>query len=174
MNKRWTLMLLTGLLIIILLATGSSVYGQSSETIDTRIKILCDEYSFRLEGELKNAPLVLTAGERVEITFENFGFEIHTIHLGTGILFDGDKPIGYEENFLQDVRIRVKGGPGGKRFDIETTGLVQLRLDPEVEVTLEFTVPGDKLGKWQLGCFVKGHFDTGMHADLLVNISGSK
>lgn len=42
--------------------------------------------------------------------------------------------------------------------------MVQVEPGETVEVT--FTLPEDRAGEWEIGCFEPGHYEAGMHATL--------
>lgn len=46
------------------------------------------------------------------------------------------------------------------------------QLQPGVELEVEVTMPKDRVGEWELACFVPGHYEAGMHVP--VNIRGEK
>jgi uncharacterized cupredoxin-like copper-binding protein len=141
--------------------------GNGDEVV-SEIKILWDDNFFQLEGGQVGVPIILKTGQRVEIEFENIGFAEHEIVFGKEVLFEKGKPLGYQENFFQGVEVEIKGGINGKGFNIGFLDLIYLVLEPEARLKVAFTVPGDKVGQWELGCFYSGHYEDGMHTSLLI------
>lgn len=174
-NKRWLTMPLVGIWMSILVVTGFSPAladarhetGNGDEVV-SEIKILWDDNFFQLEGSQVGVPIILKAGQRVEIEFENIGFATHEIVFGKEVVFEQDMPLGYQENFFQGVEIEIKGEVDGKGFKIESRDLTYLELEPEAWLKVVFTVPYDKVGEWELGCFYSGHYEDGMHTSLLI------
>jgi uncharacterized cupredoxin-like copper-binding protein len=44
-----------------------------------------------------------------------------------------------------------------------------VRVQPGETVQVAFTLPEDKAGEWEIGCFEPGHHEAGMHATLTVS-----
>jgi uncharacterized cupredoxin-like copper-binding protein len=163
-NKRWLMMLLVSILISMLVA-ASPLSAQGEEEI--KIKIFLDDYFFQLEEEEENAPIILKVGQKVEIEFENIGFDKHEVRFGKRAIFEEDMPPAYRENLLQGVEVEIRAAMNGKGLKIESLDLIYLELEPEAKLKVEFTVPGDRVGEWELGCFLPGHYET-MHLLLLI------
>jgi uncharacterized cupredoxin-like copper-binding protein len=36
------------------------------------------------------------------------------------------------------------------------------------DVWIRMNIPADLKGEWELGCFVEGHYEQGMHAKLII------
>lgn len=66
------------------------------------------------------------------------------------------------------MEIEIKGEMKGKAFKMESRDLIYMGLEPEVKLKVVFTVPHDKVGEWELGCFYSGHYEDGMHTLLLI------
>ncbi len=171
MRRKWMTLLLPTILIICMVVIGSSVNAHGPKKVDVKLRLLSGEFFFMVDGGQENAPIILKAGERVQIYFENIGFENHMIHFGRGLVYELDQPDAYEEDFLMDVGVQVKGGDVGMGFDIDVVGLTHLALRPEARIVLEFTVPKGKAGEWELGCFVPKHYEAGMHSVLNVIVT---
>lgn len=174
-SKRRLLMPLASIWISILVMTSLSPAlahvthktGNGDEVV-SEIKIFWDDNFFQLEGGQVGIPIILKAGERVEIEFENIGFAAHEIVFGKEVLFEKGKPLGYEEEFFQGIEIEINGEADGKGFKVEFRDLIYLELEPEARLKVVFTVPHDKVGEWELGCFYSGHYEDGMHTSLLI------
>ena len=131
------------------------------------------ENFFQVEGRAQNAPILLVAGKPYRLRAKNVGSALHELVMGRGLTGqDAQGPQGYEEDLLHGVEVAVQGkalaGGEGRAFEVEALGLAELELDPGVELTVEFTLPRDRAGVWEMGCFAPGHYQAGMHVPLEV------
>jgi uncharacterized cupredoxin-like copper-binding protein len=121
-------------------------------------------------------------GEAVELVIRNRGDVGHERWAaGRGLI---DTP--YEKAFRTDLLAVLKPELSGRGYKLErlmttnldTPALVEkdavTRLSQEMdirpggEVTLRFTVPSDAKGKWQMGCFLPGQYESGMYGTILI------
>lgn len=128
------------------------------------------------EFAFQPAALYLKAGERVELVIENRGAVEHEWSAGRGLV---DLP--YEKGFRTDLLAILKPRVSGRGYDLEqlmTTNLdtkesvegeTVRRLSREVDVApggrvvLDFTVPRAARGRWRMGCFLPGQYESGMY-----------
>lgn len=151
----------------------------------TAINVTMTEYKFLIEGQDENTPLKLQAGKEYEIDFKNSGNLKHEVLIGSDPIVIKD---GYHHDFnnllLSDVEVEVSGQMNDKEFAIGVAGLNEFELNPGQELAIDFTLPDNKAGDWEMGCFVSvdpnatdedpgaGHYDIGMHIPVNV-VSGS-
>lgn len=136
-----------------------------------KIKVLLTEMSFQVEGLPEGAPLVLKAGERYKLIFENVGVVMHEVLLGRGLISNhGDH--NYQEHMLADTPLILTGSSvleGKKRiFAVDVNGFEEFELDPGLRLSLLVTIPETARGEWELGCFAAGHHEAGMFLPVLV------
>ena len=124
---------------------------QHEEEIE--LKILVGEFFFQVEGQEKNAPLVLETGTEYELVFKNVGVVLHEVILGREVKLEEGRAVGYQERLLEDVEVETQLGPG-------------------VELRVAFTLPDERAGEWEIGCFIPGHYEAGMHAPLSIKCEG--
>ncbi|GBD11912.1 hypothetical protein HRbin23_01595 [bacterium HR23] len=56
----------------------------------------------------------------------------------------------------------AKAEVGGAMFD-------ELEVEPGVkDIWVRITIPEEMKGEWEIGCFVPGHYEAGMHTTLIV------
>ncbi|BAS26667.1 hypothetical protein [Limnochorda pilosa] len=134
---------------LLALAGGGEVLAQEPITLDLT------SYAFRPD------PLVLEAGKAYRLTVTNSASEEHEMMVGQGM---AGMDHGYTTNFFEDIDVFLDAGD----VKVELGELEELELEGGAQVALEFTVPEEKRGTWELGCFVPGHYDLGMHAPLVV------
>ncbi len=107
-------------------------------------RIELGEYFFRVAGGEENAPIRLKAGEEYLIEFVNVGNTIHEGHFGKG---------------ADLVRAATQEGPG------EIVGLVLL---PGTSALVHVFIPERLKGEvWEVHCFVPGHHEVGMEAEVI-------
>lgn len=146
---------------IIRVAHASSDHG---ETDAERLVIELGELFFRVEGGEDNAPIELHADEEYEIVFRNIGTAPHEVMIGREVDDDDGRPHGYETDLLDTEEVMYLGDG----WEIEASGLREVELEPGAEVRLRVTVPREKAGEWEIGCFLPGHYEGGMKAPLFV------
>jgi uncharacterized cupredoxin-like copper-binding protein len=141
-------------------ATGHG--GVSDERVQVRIEM--GEFYFQVEGQERDAPIVLKAGQRYELLFVNVGMMEHEVLIGRDVVVEDGIPDGYEVNLLDALRVDVVGDG----WEVVTTGFVEVELQPGTSVALHVTLSDDAIGTWEIGCFVPGHYQAGMHAPVIV------
>jgi uncharacterized cupredoxin-like copper-binding protein len=125
--------------------------------------------------------------DRVEITMSEFAFDPDAVTVPTGrevtvaLTNDGDvrhefmagrDPMPDDGGYLQDLFAGVDptvDPPDAivmDAHDAHAGFMVQVEPGESVEVT--FSLPTDRAGDWEIGCFEPGHYEAGMHATLTV------
>lgn len=161
-----------GLLLTTTLAAHTSRASEHEpETPLIKVKVLLSEMSFQVEGMPEGAPLVLKAGERYKLIFENVGVVMHEVLLGRGLISNhGDH--NYKEHMLAETPMILTGSSiidGKKRiFAVDVNGFEEFELDPGLRLSLLVTIPESARGVWELGCFAAGHHEAGMFLPVLV------
>jgi uncharacterized cupredoxin-like copper-binding protein len=133
------------------------------------------------EFALQPAVLYLKAGERVELVLQNRGAAEHEWSAGRGLV---DVP--YEKGFRTDLLAILKPQVRGQGYHVEQLMTAKLdaeesiegetarRLSQEVVVqpggyaVLDFTVPQSAKGRWRMGCFLPGQYESGMYGAILI------
>lgn len=136
-----------------------------------KVKVLLSEMTFQVEGMPEGTPLVLEAGKRYKLIFENVGVVMHEVLLGRGLISNhGDH--NYQEHMLAGVPMILTGSSvieGKKRiFAVDVNGFEEFELDPGLRLSLLVTVPETARGVWELGCFAAGHHEAGMFLPVIV------
>jgi plastocyanin len=113
--------------------------------------------------------LVVPAGEPVSIRFVNRDEASHHVTLGREVLVERGREVGYAEDLLDGLDATVH--PSNAMVELTPAGTGTAVLIPGGrEVTLDVTIPEDRVGTWEVGCFTGrgAHYMTGMHVELEV------
>jgi uncharacterized cupredoxin-like copper-binding protein len=139
---------------VALLAIVASACGQNAAPNDgaRTIDIEMRDFAFTPES------LTLTAGETVRLRFKNVGKLEHEFMAGT----DPAIGMGYLKDWLAGAQIE-----GGADHDMGHAG-EGVRLAPNTTATVTIVVPGQG-GVFEFGCFVTGHYESGMRGRLVVD-----
>jgi uncharacterized cupredoxin-like copper-binding protein len=131
---------------------------------------------------LQPTALYLKAGERVELVIQNRGTEEREWSVGRGLV---DTP--YEKGFRTDLLAILTPRVHGQGYDLEqlmTTNLdtkegvegetvtrlsQEVDVEPGGQVVLDFTVPQNAKGMWQMGSFLPGQYESGMYGAILID-----
>jgi hypothetical protein len=171
--------------LLVLLAALPAAAQQHSMTMPTdaiKFNITLTDYSFVVEGQAADQPLELQAGQAYELHFKNDS----ATQMAHEVLFGKDPTIiggQFKHDFttplLGDVPVMLSN-PLDKDFMVNVPGLDQFQIGVGKEITLDFTLPDDKVGDWELGCFEyvsmdnndenpgPTHYDKGMHLPIIV------
>lgn len=145
-----------GAVTVMALVTFGAAQGDEA----TALRIEMGEYYFQLEGQERNEAIVLEAGVPYVLSFVNVGAMEHEVLIGRGLLVEDDVPDGYETNLLEGVEMDVTGGG----WYVEVGGVIEFELEAGESITLEVTIPEARVGTWEIGCFIPGHYQAGMKA----------
>jgi len=173
-KKLLVIALLVGLLALgIGLSNGwrlALAHGDEEETGEvTEVEISMGEFFFQVEGQPENAPIVLEAGVTYELVFKNVGAVLHEAKFGKDLKTnDEGQPVGYNENLFEDVEVKIEGDMAGGGFEVEAEGLEEIDISPGDTLKVIVTIPEEKVGEWEIGCFIPGHYEAGMKAPLIV------
>lgn len=130
------------------------------------IRIELKEYSFT------PAAISLPAGQAVQIELMNKGQIKHEFMIGRGGVHEEEgKPHGYIEDFFEHGKVPVE--VSGERYEMGSPEEIEeegwhVEIEPGGRAVLRFTVPEGKVGDWEMGCFVEGHYEAGMRGKVAV------
>jgi uncharacterized cupredoxin-like copper-binding protein len=143
--------------------------------------VTMDEFSF--------APARMSAAEGATftITLENNGSVPHEFMVGRDVMADG----GFEEDLLGELYLSIEGdgymstlpdeksegeeehdedeGSGDEPEQDHAGNTIMVEPGGRVQVTLE--MPSGGADVLEMACFIEGHYEAGMHAELVVNSS---
>lgn len=139
----------------------------AAQGLERTMTIEMGEMYFQVPGQPQNAEIALDVAVPYRITFSNVGTVRHNVKFGSGLITEEGVPFAYADNLFQNVPLKVLG-PGGASFRVVTNELLELDLDPGQSVDVIFTLPAERTGTWEIGCFVIGHYEAGMLAPLVV------
>ncbi len=134
------------------------------------------------EFKFEPATVHLKVGETVVLTLKNEGTVEHEWSAGQNVV-DTAQQKGYRRDLFTLLKPRVTG----KEYELErvsapasatdmsaegeTAKMLSTELDvqPGGSAVLRFTVPASAKGTWQFGCFVTGHYESGMKGTLVID-----
>jgi hypothetical protein len=93
----------------------------------------------------------------------------HTIAFGRGTVEDGQHPFAPELDMLRDLDVRATP-PLALIRPTASQPFTGIRIPLDESVTVSFTLPDDRAGAWELGCFTSRgcYFELGFRADVTV------
>lgn len=139
-----------------------------------RVTLVMKEFRF------EPATLHLKVGEQVVLTIKNQGQVEHEWLAGQGVVNTSN-----EKGFQKDLFAILKPRVTGREYELEKVsagpsqkdtaeGEAAKVLDTELDVepggvaTLRFTVPASAKGQWEMGCFLPGHYESGMKGTIVI------
>lgn len=154
--------ILLGMMIVVLgwALSGCRVAPQSAAPIGTFIQLQMGELYFKPE------PIRLKAGETVQLELINEGQQEHEFMVGREVEMHQGQPDGYATDFFKGVKLSHKTENG--KTQQESGHGTMVMLDGNSKATLTFKVPDNRKGEWEVGCFVIGHYQSGMKGKLIV------
>jgi uncharacterized cupredoxin-like copper-binding protein len=129
------------------------------------VEIVMDDYSFEPQE------ITIPSGEKVELRFINKGDAVHEFLAGKKITEDNE---GYREDLFDGIKISkyINDKPVKMDEHSDHSHGVTIEIKPGEEGSLIFTLPANKKGEWEMGCFIefgtKTHHDLGMHGRIIV------
>lgn len=165
---------------LVLAGVGGSSFAQEAEPL--RIDVTLDEFSFSPE------PLRIPAGRPVTLVIRNVGKVAHEFMAGRdpeGTDFKQDlfadlhvnieqvdtaeaghaehnEDAGHDEHAEQSADAQEQAHAGGHAHG----AMVEAGAGETFLMT--FTLPEDRRGEWATGCFLRNHYEAGMHGTLIV------
>lgn len=137
---------------------GLAAPAQRDEEV-TELEVVLADYRFEPQA------LVLRAGRMYRLRLVNRGTVEHEFMVGRGAMAsaEGDEH-GYRQSLLAAMEAAVRFDSGW----VEVMGLHEVGVGPGEEVVVTFTVPETARGEWEMGCFLPGHYELGMHGRFAV------
>jgi uncharacterized cupredoxin-like copper-binding protein len=133
------------------------------------------------EFSFQPTTLHLQAGEEVALTIRNEGKADHEWSAGREAILTEDEK-GYRQDLFDLLKVRATGrgfeveaagtppGASEEQVEAETIPRISREVDlaPGGEVTLHFRVPASARGKWEMGSFVPGDYESGMNGYIVI------
>ena len=109
--------------------------------------------------------LRLKAGETIKLVVRNTGALEHEFMIGRNLSQHGGA-MAYGHDFMRGMRMdtHITGGT----FGTEEHGEM-MRISPGGTGQITMTVPVDRKGEWEMGCFLPGHYEAGMKGPVIVD-----
>jgi|SRR3990172_10528404 len=121
------------------------------------------QYFANPQGE-KNPTFRLQAGKTVGIHIHNEGGLTHELAIGRKIQA-GE----YQEVLTELVPSDLFFYYGDVKAEVEGAEFGEIEVDKGVrDVWMRINIPAELKGQWEIGCFIEGHYEAGMHASLTV------
>jgi plastocyanin len=113
--------------------------------------------------------LTVPAGVPITFAFENRDEVTHDVSFGRTLTESGGRVVGFGEDLLADLDVLVTPRTALTAPAPPYQG-VTVTVPGGQRVTVEVTIPEDRAGTWQLGCFTgRGcHYQAGLAATLYV------
>lgn len=83
----------------------------------------------------------------------------HSAHAGTSRGFDKD--------FFEGIEVATETENGAEFMRMPGHGTMVL-LKPRSKAIITFTVPTDRIGEWEMACFIPGHYEAKMKGEIIV------
>lgn len=131
--------------------------------LEAVIEIDMGEFYFGDPDGVQNPTFSLPAGKTVGIHIHNEGDVVHELAIGRD-LQDG----AYAELLTELVPSDLFFYYDEAKAEVEEAVFGELEVEPGLrDIWIRLEVPAELGGEWQLGCFVEGHYDSGMHAAMV-------
>jgi uncharacterized cupredoxin-like copper-binding protein len=172
---RWTMLPLTivGLIALLLAGCGGSAsaghpsldeHGAKPKRLEAIIEIDLNEFVFADPTGAENPTFTLPVGKTVGIHLHNEGKIVHELMIGRGHSAEGE----YAELLTEAVPSDVFFYYGDQKTEVGGALFEELEVEQGIRDTwIRITVPAEMAGEWEIGCFIEGHYDQGMHAKLV-------
>ncbi len=142
------------------------------------IEVTLDEYSFAPE------PLRIPAGREVTLVIRNVGEYAHEFMAGRDA--EGND---FKQDLFADLHVNIEpvempagdhqdhtaaetasedAASGDHTHDAEHAHGTMVENQPGETFLMTFTLPESRRGEWTTGCFLRGHYERGMHGTLIV------
>lgn len=165
--------------VVPVVALSAPVKQKADEPI--KFDISMSEYKYVVDGQKEGEPIKLETGKPYKFVFHNVGSSEHEALIGQDpITITGGFKHDFKNSLLDNVETVITNGQEESGFTIGATGLAEFELLVKQDLAIEFTLPDDKVGDWEMGCFVSldpnateenpgsGHYDVGMHLPVVV------
>jgi uncharacterized cupredoxin-like copper-binding protein len=142
------------------LLLGACTTGAQDDTGTDRVEITMSEFAFDPD------PVTVPAGREVTLALTNDGDVRHELMAGRDPMPDDDG--GYLQDLFAGVDPTVSPASAVAMDDHDAHAGFMVQVEPGETVEVTFTLPADRSGGWEIGCFEPGHYEAGMHAQLTV------
>jgi plastocyanin len=163
-RRPWAVLVLVGLagaLLLVLLADGADTIGRPD--VDGILEVELEEYRF------VPADLQVPADTPVTLVFTNRDEVTHDVSFGRGVVEEGQRAVGFEEDLLATAVVSVTPRSALTVAQAPYRSLsVAVQGGQTVTVQAEFTAA--QRGEWQVGCFTgRGcHLQAGLLGTLTI------
>lgn len=113
---------------------------------DGVLEIVMEDYT------LRPSEFVLPAGEPVTLVLTNTQGFAHNLEFGRSLVEQDGHPVGFEQDLLAGVDAEVT--PARAWIPSAAGDQVTISVAGNSTVTAEFVLPTDRVGTWQVGCFM--------------------
>ncbi len=185
--QRYFLLSVLASLALILAACGGASQGATADASGA-LNIVQEDS----EEGMNFAPdtIVLTAGQKVRLVIENQGAKNHEFMIGRNVMYaESGAPDGFEEDFFMAIADQINAQPSmgamvmmngelmsgmdmgmGDSDMADHMGWMLMSPTGTGPSTIEFTVPENAVGEWEMGCFEDDgtHYDDGMRGKVIV------
>jgi hypothetical protein len=110
------------------------------------LEIVLEDYT------LQPSEFVLPAGEPLTLVFTNTQDFSHNIEFGRSLVEQNGRPAGFDEDLLAGIDARVTPARAWIESGAANEG-VTISVAPNSTVSVGLTLPTDRVGSWQAGCF---------------------
>lgn len=148
-----------------ILAVGMLLLGCARPAGPAEIRITMSEFKFEPDT------IRVKAGQEVRLVLVNVGQRDHELMIGRNVMEMGGNPAGYHKDFFAGLSPQVSGEKIKKEEEeAEAHAGFMVALEPGGRATVVFTVPADRVGEWEMGCFEENgsHYLSGMKGKLIV------
>jgi len=168
-----------------LIAGSVMIVAGIGQAAPAAVKVSMTEYKFQSDRVL------VRAGQTAAISLVNGSTKkkVHEFMAGREVAVSHGRPAGFKRDFFDGLAIKIsnekdiwKLRPGNAKV---TGGMVMkesggmamgdhegfmIELQPGGTATLTFTVPANRVGEWEIGCFSEAgqHYTDGMKGKLVV------
>lgn len=147
-RSRAPLLFLVAVLVALtaIVVVGARVDDPGRPDADGLVEVTMDRYRFVPDE------LFLPAETPVTLSFTNVGNNVHTVALGRQVIEENGEQFGFREDLVADlsptlVPQRTRLGPIGPDEPFRFT------VGPGETVRLSVTIPEERVGDWEIGCF---------------------
>ncbi|MCA1782169.1 MAG: hypothetical protein LC679_08355 [Intrasporangiaceae bacterium] len=104
------------------------------------------------------AEVTVPAGEEVTLVFVSESEFTQNLTVGRSVIEEDGRPVGFQEDLLAGLDATVE--PRTAWIDPTSIfDMVTLSVSPGQSVTVDVTFPEDRVGVWEIGCFLGNSCD---------------
>ena len=159
---------LLALVLTLLVLAGCRTTGTESQPQAAKqpsqppIQVKMSEFAFQPNS------IRIKAGQTVQLELINDGNAEHEFMAGRTVDMHQGEANGYQKDFFDSV----KATSDKIKFIKEHGHGSMIRIAAGARTTITFTAPTTVVGEWEVGCFVAGHYPSGMKGTLIVEAAG--